>query len=286
MPRHVFFLTAALTGLLLSACGNLLLYPEAQLLGTPDQIGMAYQETTFTAADGTPLHGWFLPAEGEAKGSILFLHGNAQNISYHFGSVYWLPERGYNVFMFDYRGFGRSGGEKDLDGVYLDAEAALAHLRSRSDVDPDRLFVFGQSIGGAVTTWLMAHDSRVGVRAVILEGAFSDFRRITREKLGEIWFAWPFRWPLSFLIPNRYSPERVIGKITPTPLLIVHGTVDSIVPFHHARYLYRAAGDPKTLWVVEGAEHISAFVPQRPEWRDRLVGWLNDRVSPANSVGE
>jgi fermentation-respiration switch protein FrsA (DUF1100 family) len=280
------FMAALLVTFMLPACSSLLFYPERQLIGTPDQVGLAYQDAWFKSSDGTPLHGWMVAAQGPPRGTVLFLHGNAQNISYHLGAVHWLPEYGYNVFLFDYRGFGKSGGNTDLDGAHRDAEAALAHIRSRPDVDPDRLVVFGQSIGGVITVWLMAHDDRRGVRAVVLEGAFSNYRRITREKLGDVWLTWPFQWPLSFLMPNRYSPERVMGRIAPTPLLIVHGTADSIVPYHHAEYLYRAAGDPKTLWAVEDAEHISAFVPPRLEWRERLVKWLGNLLSPAASVNE
>lgn len=262
---------AALAGWLLSGCSSLLFFPEQPLILTPDRLGLHYDEVHFQSADGTPLYGWFLPAEGPPKGTVVFMHGNAENISTHIGSVFWLPAEGFNVFLFDYRGFGRSGGKAKLGGVHLDAAAAIERARTLPGVDPDRLVVFGQSIGGAIAVYTVARVERRGVRMVVAESTFAGYRRIAREKLGSSWLTWAFQWPLSFLIPDRYSPGPVAARIAPIPLLVIHGDADPVVPLAHGRALYDMAAEPKRLWVVPGGGHIEAFARLGDTYRERLV---------------
>ena len=117
---------------ILFGCGHLLFFPNTRLDITPDEIGMLYDDVFFASDDGTVLHGWFLysrPEGPEASPTVLFLHGNAGNVGTHLGGAYWLPSQGFNVFLIDYRGFGRSSGQAGLVGVHADAAAALRTLR-------------------------------------------------------------------------------------------------------------------------------------------------------------
>jgi pimeloyl-ACP methyl ester carboxylesterase len=155
-------------------------YPDSTRYTTPEQFGLKAEDVTLTAADGAHLHAWFLPASGAAKATVLHLHGNAANVSNHLPLVAWLPARGYHVLMLDYRGFGRSQGRPSLDGIVDDALAALAYLRTRSDVDPTRLVVFGQSIGGATALRMLARDA-AGVRLAIIDSSFPSYRGIARD---------------------------------------------------------------------------------------------------------
>lgn len=265
-------------------CTSLLFYPTHDYVITPDVIGLSYRDIDFAAADGVRLHGWFLPAAGKAKGTIVFVHGNAENISTHIASVAWLPARGFNVLLFDYRGFGLSEGEPMLDGLHLDTVAALDAAFRQPGVDPARVAVFGQSLGGSVAiTSLVRSPHRHDVRALIVEGAFSSYRGIAQEKLAEFWMTWPFQVPLSLTIDNRYKPTKAIAEVSPTPVLIVHGAVDRIVDPSHAWALYAAAGPPKALWLIPGASHIQAF--QSAETRERLVDYLT-ACAFAGSPGE
>ncbi|MEW5756655.1 MAG: alpha/beta fold hydrolase [Pseudomonadota bacterium] len=252
-------------------------YPQKQLVRTPQDIGLAYEDVTFSSLDGTRLHGWFLPAQGPAKATVVFVHGNAENISTHVAAVYWLPAAGYNVFAFDYRGYGRSEGKESLDGVHLDARAALDYVRGRADVDPARLVLFGQSLGGAVALYTAA-TSQVPLRAVVVESSFSDYRKIFREKLSDLIITWPLQWPLSFTVSDQYSPLAVIADLK-APLLVIHGDADPIVPVSHAHALYSAAKGDKTLWIIEQGGHTAAFGPMREVYRPKLVEYLESRLA-------
>ena len=163
---------------------------------------------------------------GEAC-TVLFLHGNAENISTHIASVAWLPAKGYNVFLFDYRGYGRSAGEPSLPGLHLDTEAALAAVFAMAEVNADRIVVFRQSLGGDVAITALAGSAyRHRIRAMVIEGAFSSYRGIAREKLAGLWLTWPLQWPLSLAMDDQYKPLEAIGRISPVPVLVIHGLVD------------------------------------------------------------
>jgi uncharacterized protein len=263
--------------LALGGCTGVIFQPMHELVLTPDQIGLDYEEVEFAAADGVRLHGWFLPARAPRRGSILFLHGNAQNISTHIASVAWLPAKGFDVLLFDYRGYGRSEGSPSLPGLHLDFEAALEALLARPDVEPDRVVVFGQSLGASLAiTALAASPRRQQVRALIIEGAFTSYRALAREKLGDFWLTWPLQAPLGLTIDDRYRPIDVIGELAPLQLLIVHGEAARVVPPDHATALYEAARPPKTLWLVPGAGHIGAFTT--PVNRAELVDYLTQTL--------
>ena len=265
--------------LALTACEGAFFYPSAKLVRTPNDLGLSYREVWFESDDGLRLHGWFLPAaEGGEDGacSLLFLHGNAQNISTHLSSVAWLPTEGFNVFLFDYRGYGRSAGSPDIPGLHRDMAAALTTLFAMDEVDGGRVVVFGQSLGGAVAAvGLAASPYRQRVRALVIEGAFSSYREITREKLASLWLTWPLQGPLSLTVDDSYRPLEAIAEISPTPVLIVHGTGDRIVPSHHGEALFAAAGPPKDLWLVPGAGHLEVFADRNR--RQRLARYLAAR---------
>jgi hypothetical protein len=267
---------AGLVALLaVAGCTAIFFQPHRLQVSTPDRLGLAYEDVRFRASDGVELFGWFLPAKGRALGTILQLHGNAENISTHFTSLAWMPARGFNVFIFDYRGYGASEGEPSLEGVQLDIDAAMATLLARSDIDKARIVIYGQSLGGALAAYYVAHSPRRDrVRALVLESAFSDYIDIAREKFADHWITWPFQWIPYLSVDDRFSPLPAMAKISPIPLLILHGDQDRVVPVHHAHRLYDAALGPKQLWIVPGAGHIQTTATAAQ--RDRLVAYLRE----------
>lgn len=265
---------------LLSACTGVFFQPQQTQYMTPDKIGLVYEDVFFRSADGLKLHGWWLPAKGQAKGTVLFFHGNAENISTHIGSVYWLPAQNYNVFLPDYRGYGNSEGVPTLAGVQDDLNSAMKYLLQRKDIDTERIVILAQSLGGAMAIYNVAHSPyRAKIKALISESAFSDYRDIVREKLASFWLSWPLQWPLSFTIDNDYSPINSVALISPIPLLIIHGDKDNVVPLVHGQKLFNAAGEPKEMWVVNGGGHIQAFMHKK--YQDQLLEYL-ERVLHLN----
>jgi fermentation-respiration switch protein FrsA (DUF1100 family) len=263
----VLFVTLA------AGCTTTFFQPQRVLIDTPASAGLEYQALAPRAADGVELSAWFLPARGTARATVLFLHGNAENISTHYASVAWMPAEGFNVLALDYRGYGKSGGSPSLAGAQLDIDAALRTLLERPDVDRRRIVLFGQSLGGALAIHYAAHGAQRGaLRALIADSAFSDYRAIVSEKLAGFFLTWPFQWLPALTVDNGYSPLASVHALSPLPLLLIHGDGDPVVPPQHARRLYDAAAQPKELWMVPGAGHIQSL--RDPGLRRRLGDFI------------
>ena len=256
--------------------------PSKELVSTPEDVGLDYRDVAFEAADGTKLHGWFVPARNDRMGSILFLHGNADNISTHFERVAWLPEGGFDTFFIDYRGYGRSKGEPTLDGLHQDIAAGLDTLLAMPGVQPESVVVFGQSLGGAVALTAIAENSyKDRLAGLVIEGAFSGYRRIAREAMNERWSTWALQWPISLGITIPYDPKAAAGALSPLPLLIVHGQADDKVAPHHGEALFEAAAEPKLIWRPEEAGHVTAFVslPLQKRLLDHMTSLVKARAA-------
>lgn len=243
----------------LSSCAqNAFYYPDHKDYGTPAQQGLRYEDVRFASKDGTPLHGWFVPAQCPAESSlhpaacparatVIHFHGNAQNLSAHWAAVRHLPAEGYNVFLFDYRGYGQSGGTPSQQGLFDDGNAALDYVRTRSDVDKEKLLVFGQSLGGTNAIAVVGAGNKAGVRAVAIESTFASYSKIGNDKI-------PFAG--SLLLRNTYAAERYVAQIAPIPVLFLHGTADQVIAPKHSQILYALAGEPKQLVLLEGGTHL------------------------------
>lgn len=262
----------------LYGCNHLIFHPEQAHYPIPDDLGIERQDHFFRTSDDQLLHGWFIPAvDTPSKGTIFFLHGNAQNISTHLRAVWWLPHHGYNLFMFDYRGYGHSPGEPSLAGLHRDVPAALDYLFSDLPIDPDKVVVYGQSLGASLAiTAAPLSDSFSKVRSVIAEGAFTSYRVVAREALGNWWLTWPLQYPLSLTISDEYRPIDAVADISPVPLLLIQGANDTVISLHHGEDLFKAARQPKQRWLMEHAGHNNALSGEtaRHEFLDYLDNLL------------
>lgn len=258
------FVAALLPLLVIASCADGWFYrPGDALVPAVSTLDLAAEDVTFAAADGTQLHGWWLPAEGAARGTVVYCHGNKGNVGQHLTWVRWLPARGFHVLLFDYRGYGRSSGSPDRAGTVADAVAALDFALAR---DPDGVFVYGHSLGGAIG--IRAAAERPAVRAVVAEGTFPSYRAAARAQVPLLGVV------LQLLVSNGEDPEDVLDRIAPRPLLVVHGSEDRIVPLHLGEELFERAHEPKTLYVAAGSGHRSPLAREGAAFEQRLVDFF------------
>jgi fermentation-respiration switch protein FrsA (DUF1100 family) len=231
-----------------SLLASFIYYPERDWWATPEVFGLAYESVTFSAADGISLHGWFFP-HPRPVASMLFCHGNAGNISHRLENVQSLVEAGFQVFLFDYRGYGRSQGKPSEQGLYLDADAAWAHLCERAGPDGVPLVIFGRSLGGAVAIQLATHAD--GADALIIESTFTSLGGMVRQVLGGL--------PGFDRLADGYTSLDKIGHVH-LPLLVIHGDRDELIPVAQGQTLFEAANEPKAWYPIPSAGHNDTFV--------------------------
>ncbi|MGH8354255.1 MAG: alpha/beta hydrolase [Pseudomonas sp.] len=262
---------------MLNGCDSLLFYPERGLPFTPARANLEYRDHFLSAADGTRLHAWWLPAKAgvEVKGTVLHLHGNGGNLAWHLGGSWWLPEQGYQVLLLDYRGYGRSEGVPSLAGAYQDIDAAFAWLRQAPEVQGKPLSVLGQSLGGALALHYLAEHpaQRAQLRALVLDGVPASYREVAQAILSNSWPTWPLQVPLAWLVPEGDSAIYAMPRLRGVPMLIYHSRDDPLVPLSNGRRLYQAAPPPRVFQPTRGG-HVQTFA--EPAWRQVMLRFLDD----------
>ena len=246
-----------LSVLLASGCTHLIFGPLKQHIYSPDIVDLDYDNIYAVTGDGLKLHGWKLHAADKRTGSLVFFHGNGENISTHFANVYWLAEHGYDVYLFDYRGYGKSEGSPQLDAIVADFDVMLAAVLQQLPRE-ENLVVMGHSFGASLSIYGVAHSQyRDRISALISVAAFADYRMITREMLSRSWITWALQWPLSLTIDNSYRPLDSIALISPIPLFMMHASQDEIIDLHHAQQLFAMAQTPSELVVIQGDHNMA-----------------------------
>ena len=250
-------------------------YPNTEVYGQPEDFGLTHEDVSFQTSDGLTLHGWFLPAVGEPHGTVVHFHGNAANITAHIGLIEWLPRAGYHVLMFDYRGFGRSEGHVTRAGTTRDGHAALDYALTRPEAAGLPLFFYGQSLGGAVAIVVAAE--RPEVRAVVAESTFASYRGIAaRQAQRLVHFGWLSRLLARATVSAGQDPIDVVARLAPRPLLVIAAEQDTICFPEQARELYEAAAEPKSFWLVPGAEHLAVALAAERELTQRVTALFEE----------
>jgi dipeptidyl aminopeptidase/acylaminoacyl peptidase len=232
---------------------RLFYYPSRGQTEPPPHLAGA-ESVWFSSADGTRLHGWFIPATGPALveriPTILHVHGNAGNIESHIGFTEYLPAAGFNLFIFDYRGYGQSEGRARRRGPLIaDSEAALDALLARSDINPSRIGLYAQSLGGAVGLNLMAR--RTEIRAAVVESSFASWRDMAASAVGGDPPGAISRLLASLLISDGHRPLDAVARID-RPILLIHGTADTVIPVSHSRRLAEAGPTTDLVEIADG----------------------------------
>jgi fermentation-respiration switch protein FrsA (DUF1100 family) len=224
---------------------SLVFFPSREIVATPDQAGLYYEPVEIHTRDGVRLKAWYVPAT-EARATVLFLHGNAGNISHRLMALQALHGLGLAVLILDYRGYGESAGSPSEHGTYRDALAAWEYLTTTRGATADRVVLYGESLGGAVAAWLATRETPAGL---ILESSFTSLRELAER-------FYPF-FP-SPLLRMHYPTLERLARVR-CPVLVAHSQDDEIVPYEHGRRLFAAAPGTKQFVERQGG-HNDAFV--------------------------
>ena len=239
-------------------------FPERVIFQLPSDRGLDFEDVFFQAADGVKLHGWFVP--GRTETTLVWFHGNAGNIGHRVDNIAELHKRlGLNVFIFDYRGYGKSEGRASEKGTYLDAEAALKYLMSRADLAGHKLVLFGRSMGCAVAA---EAATRNDAYALILESGFTSVGAMARRH-------YPFLPGIGALVRTRYDTLAKLKQVG-VPVMVLHGDRDDIVPLEMGRELFEAAKPPKRFYLIPGAGHNDTYVVGGTAYYDALASFLQN----------
>jgi hypothetical protein len=254
-----------LISLLFVSCQSGFIYhPDPALVTTPASINLEYEEVRFSAADGTKLHGWWVPSR-EERGTVIHCHGNAGNISHRLAILETFNRLKLSTFIFDYRGFGQSEGSPSEKGTYADALAAWTYLVRDRKISPERIAVHGQSLGGAVAAWLAVKERPA---LLVIESSFTSARDVARHH--------GICTPAVYIITYNYATAERIGKLR-CPVLVIHSRDDEVIPYVQGEKLFAAALEPKEFLEIRGS-HNYGFIASRDIYFNRLDSFIKKHL--------
>lgn len=228
---------------------RMIFFPDPQVVGTPADGGLTYEEVFLTAADGTRLHAWYIPAPN-SHATLLFCHGNAGNIGNRLPYLPIFQRLGISTLLFDYRGYGRSAGQPSEPGTYQDTAAAWDYLTQTRKIPADQIVIYGESLGGAIAAQLAEQKQSPAPKALILASTFISLNHRASE-------LYPYM-PIALISQFGYTVRDRLPQIT-APVLVIHSTEDEIIPYHHSQVLFQAARDPKKLITLRGSHNEGVF---------------------------
>lgn len=244
----------------------LVYYPTRDMLETPKDAGLPYDDVILRTSDGIRIHAWYVPAV-TSRGAILMCHGNGGNISHRLATIRVLHDLGLDVLIFDYRGYGRSEGKPSEKGTYQDAQAAWDYLTVTRGTPGDRIVIHGRSLGGAVAAWLAVREKPA---ALILESTFTSV-----PDMGSMLYPY---LPVRLLCRFRY-PTLDYVKQAHCPILFAHSPDDEMIPYVHGIKLFAAAPEPKTFFDLIG-DHNAGEEIILPPYREKLDDFLTKALMP------
>lgn len=278
-----------MSGLSLVGCSGLFLHPDRANYFPEAKLKIVYEEGFIpTEEAGEKLHYWVVPAQlnkvldKKPKGVVVQVHGNAQNLTAHVGSLGWLTAAGYHLIIFDYRGFGQSTGSASLGKAYQDVQTALDHIAKNLNPQNLPIFFYGQSLGGTLLAKAVSSSKgRWHPRMIVIESSFFSYPGIAREKMASTWFTWPFQWMAYLLITDLYSlRDEELATLSPTPTHLFYSEQDPIVPIHHGRRIFEGLREPKAFHSYPDFGHINSMWVQEGKNRKILLDALEKAAVP------
>ena len=240
---------------------SIVFHPDRQLDDSPAHWGLFYKDIQFLTPDGLRLHGWFFPLSEESP-VLIFCHGNAGNMSHRIENVKFLVNKGISVFLFSYRGYGKSSGRPSEKGLYIDGIAAYDYLAKVEKISPGRIAIFGRSLGGSVAIEVALQRKAT---CLIIESTFTSIKDMAKTI--------PLFFIFSPFLPLHYNNISKIADVS-VPKLILHGEDDNIVPFSMGKALFEKALEPKLFLPIRGAGHNDTYVVGGENYLDAIVNFI------------
>ena len=238
-------------------------HPTREIVNTPESIGLDYNDINLKVSGGLNIHGWHIPSN-YARGAVLFLHGNGGNISnsVRLETIKLLHKLNMDVVIIDYEGYGKSDGKPGEDETYRDAEAAWTWLTKEQNITPDKIVIYGRSLGGAIAIDLASKHRHAGL---VIESSFTSAGDMAKK------FLWWLPFARNICIYDYNSLEK-ISKCN-SPKLFAHSPNDTLIPYAQGRRLFEAASEPKTFFEMQGGHNDSFY--STPGYAHEIARFLN-----------
>lgn len=249
-------------GIFLIFQSNYIYHPVRQMAAAPDSVGLQFESVSLETGDGLKLFGWFIPCEN-ARAVVLFCHGNGGNISGRLDSIEFLHRLGLDTFIFDYRGYGQSEGKPSELGTYRDVEAAWRYLVEERKIQPDRIIVFGRSLGGPIAAWLAGSHTP---GALIIESTFTSVPDVAAMRHPYL--------PARLLMRFKYTTAEYLSNVN-CPVLIIHSRDDEMIPYECGEQLFEIAKEPKKFLEITGA-HNEGFMRSGRTYEEGLDTFISE----------
>lgn len=268
--------------LFFSSCTSLFYQPDPYLYAHPKTLGLDYDDLFFYSDDGTRLHSWHLRSKKDIKkkGLVFFFHGNAQNLSSHMMNIHWIVDHGYDVLIWDYRGYGISQGKSSPYGIYRDTRAAYIHAHTifKNNKYP-KFIVYSQSLGGNIA--LRGYEDfkhKEDVSLLVLDSTFMSYQKIAADILRSTWVGTVLS-PLAYiLVSDQYATTESIKKVT-TPTLVIHGTKDNVVPYKFGKEIFdKLKTNKKWFWTIQDGIHIDVFYSHKKKYQYEFLKFLESSI--------
>ena len=274
--RHIYGFISFLC-LCLTACESYLYYPDSKLHYDPANYGLTPEEHWFENSNKQKLHSWYFRSRSSepTKAVFAFFHGNAQNLSSHYRVLTWILDHPYDFYIFDYQGYGLSEGSPTIQGTILDGHAFLREAYRLANGLP--LVVLGQSLGGAIAMrTLIDLKNEIRPQLMIADSTFASYQEVVKAVLLSKGLGWMIGGLGPMIAPDTYAPSEKIAELTPTPVLVIHGTDDRAVPFSMGERVYSLAKNPKDFWIIPNGRHIDAFIRHNGLYQSKLLEMLKE----------
>ncbi|MFZ4404922.1 MAG: alpha/beta hydrolase [Pseudobdellovibrionaceae bacterium] len=249
-------------------------YPSQGIYFDPVKYFAQQPEDIYiTTEQNIILHGWYFKTNIKApKGSILFFHGNAENLSSHYAMLIWIVNQGYNLFIFDYPGYGESTGKPSAKSTVESSRFVLQWFQKNT---PAPYIFYAHSIGGLIgMKALELYGQDIPWSRIIIASSLDSYQKITQDKMAGFWLTWPLQ-PLAYvLMSDHYAPN--IKKLPRAPILFMHGKKDDIIPYYFSEKMFVKANEPKQIWLLDEANHGDLFITEKEKYKKRLVEYLKN----------